>query len=108
MPYRDFNYQASILLLHLPVRLKSNCRTLNSTDTGEFVLSIKLRGGVLKDRISAIISKHVFRFQGGGYQNEVKCIITRPSKQFHLKINLFYPQSLYGTVCLTLHQVSRL
>lgn len=108
MPYRDFNYQASILLLHLPVQIKSNCQNLNLTETGEFVLSIKLRVGVLKDRISAIISKHVFRFQGGGYQNQVKCIITRSSKQFHLKINHFYPQTLYGNVCLTLHQVSRL
>lgn len=108
MPYRDFNFQDAILLLQLPVWLKSYCQSLNSAETGESVLSIKFRAGILKDRISTIISKHAFRFQGGKYQNQVKCIIIGPSKQFHLKINLFFPQSLYGTVFLTLHQVSRL
>lgn len=95
MSYKDFNYQDPLLLLHLLVLLKSTCRSLNSIETGEFVLSIKFRAGVLKDRISTIISKHVFRFQGGQYQNQVKYIITRPSKQFHLKISLFYPQTLF-------------
>ena len=52
---------------------------------------IKLLEGVLKARITIIIPKHVFGFQEGGCQNQVKQVITRHPKKFNLQTTFFFP-----------------